>query len=315
MDSFDTSVTESYPLHEGHERPVTVTPIPTGPVEPPIRIAKPAKRHKGRFRRWLSRCLKLALVLFVVTELAALSFIWFTPSRTAFMLEGGDPVAYQYVSLDHVSRFMIASTLAHEDQQLGTRVGAFPMSDFTDRANAYLQGKPDPTGSTIPQQLVKNIFLWPSHDAVRKGIEAGLATEFSLTLSSQRIAELYLNYAQFGPHLYGVCAASWYYFNEAPSAMTTYQSAQLMGVLPLPDKVTRAKGGGIYLGPGVDPDVWQLVNGEANVWVPQELQGMGGWQAAVATIGIHDTAADHATTQDQPDGCSTMPASVADLLK
>lgn len=256
-----------------------------------------------------------ALLALALAELIAVAFIWVTPPRTAYMLEEGGPTVYQYVSLDHISRHTIAATVAHEDQQLGTRIGAFPPSDFTDRALAYMQGKPDPSGSTIPQQLVKNIFLWPTQDPVRKSVEAVLATQFSLTLSQQRVMELYLNYAQFGPHLFGICAASWYYYDEPPSEVTDYQSAQLMGVLPMPDHVHRDPAGGIYLGPGADPNIRQYINGAADIHVPHALQGLGGWQGAAATIGINDTASDHAATQDEPDACSTMPQTVADRLK
>jgi monofunctional biosynthetic peptidoglycan transglycosylase len=130
------------------------------------------------------------------------------PPRTSYMLRSGDPITYQYVSLDHVSRYIIAATIAPEDQELGTRAGAFDMDDFNARAKAYSEGKPDPSGSTMPQQLAKNIYLWPQQSAFGKALEAGLATELSLILSDQRILELYLNYAQFGPKLYGVCAAT-----------------------------------------------------------------------------------------------------------
>ncbi|MCS4257988.1 membrane peptidoglycan carboxypeptidase [Rhodococcus erythropolis] len=61
-----------------------------------------------------------------------------------------------------------------------------------------------------------------------------MATEFSYSMSDQRILELYLNYAQFGPGLYGVCAASWYYFNTPPWFMSEYNANQLSGVLPRP---------------------------------------------------------------------------------
>lgn len=298
----------------------TPAPAPTRPEpgpEPEPGPAAPAVKRKHRMRRLLARVFKLGLAMVVLTELAAVSFIWFAPPRTAFMLQTGGPIAYQYVSLNHISRYVIAAAVAHEDQRLGTRVGAFDFDDFRDRAVAYLQGKEDPSGSTVPQQLVKNIFLWPEPNPLRKGLEAGLATEFSLTLSPQRIMELYLNYAQFGPKLYGICAASWYYFDEPPWKMSEYQAAQLMGVLPLPTLVTRSAEGGIYLGPGVHPKVWDYVNGAANVWVPKQIEGLGGWKAAVATIGISDTATDHAAERGtaNPDGCSSYPKSVLDLLR
>jgi monofunctional biosynthetic peptidoglycan transglycosylase len=257
-------------------------------------------------------CVVLVLQLMVGGFIVGLR--WWTPGRTAFMLEDGGPIAYRYVSLDHVSRYLIAAVIAHEDEQLGSRTGAFSMAEFRARVTAYLHGGADPSGSTIPQQLTKNVFLWPNQDPVRKAVEAAFSTEMSLVLSDQRVVELYANYAQFGPHLYGICAASWYYFGEAPWDMTQYQADQLMGVLPDPDRVTRAPGGGIDLGPTADRKAANLVNGAANVHVPKELAGMGGWQAAVATIGIHDSASDHASGRSDPDACSAMPSTVASMI-
>ncbi|WP_168709241.1 hypothetical protein [Arthrobacter sp. PAMC25564] len=94
--------------------------------------------------------------------------------------------------------------------------------------------------------------------------------------------------------------------------MSEYQSAQLMGVLPLPGLVRRDPGGGIDLSGNAPPKVRDLVNGAANAWLPSQLEGLGGWEAAVATVGITDTAADHADQQDN--SCSTMPQSVKDRL-
>jgi monofunctional biosynthetic peptidoglycan transglycosylase len=254
----------------------------------------------------------LLLQFFLAVFLGALT--WWTPATTAFMLQDGAPVTYQYVSLDHVSRYLIAAVIAHEDEKLGTRSGAFTFADFTARVAAYAQGKPDPSGSTIPQQLAKNVFLWPHQDPVRKALEAVLSTEMNAALSRQRMLELYVNYAQFGPHLYGICAASWYYFGAAPWDMTQYQADQLMGVLPDPDLVTRAPGGGIDVSRAANPLAVNLINGAANVHVPRELAGMGGWRAAIATIGLHDTSTAHASQRTNPDACSTMPMSVTQLL-
>ncbi|PSS44087.1 transglycosylase, partial [Arthrobacter woluwensis] len=264
-----------------------------------------------RRRKILKRVTVSVAVLLVVQFLSVLSYNWFTPPRTSYMFQSGEPIVYQYVSIDHISRFTLAATIAHEDEQLGTRVGAFTWEELTQRAEAWQKGEKDPSGSTIPQQLVKNIYLWPSQDPVRKSLEAGLATEMSLTVPAKRVLELYLNYAQFAPKLYGICAASWYYFNSPPWAMTEHQAGQLMGVLPLPERVRRAPEGGIDLGPSADPLAWDLINGAANVWVPRQIEGMGGWQATVATVGITDLASDHAADRNSGDSCSTMPAAVS----
>ncbi|MGT2462925.1 transglycosylase domain-containing protein [Sinomonas atrocyanea] len=273
------------------------------------------RKPRGRFRRALRLTAIVSVVAIVASLVTAIAYNWITPPRTAFMLEAGAPTVYQYASLDHISRYTVASVIAHEDEELGTRVGAFSMNDFTARAQAFASGQPDPSGSTVPQQLVKNIFLWPSQDPLRKGIEAGLSEEFDFLMPKTRIMELYLNYAQFGPKLFGICAASWYYFNTPPSQLTQYESEQLMGVLPDPDNVRRAPGGGLDISASANPEAVDLINGAANVWVPQQLAGMGGWQAAVKTIGITDTAADHAATEGNPDGCSRMPQDVAKRLQ
>jgi monofunctional biosynthetic peptidoglycan transglycosylase len=289
-------------------------PAPARPAKViPLRPGTKIRRHP--IRRAFKFVFRLVVSLIVLSLLATVSLNWWTPPRTAFMLEAGEPIVYQYVSMDHISRFVVAAALVHEDDQLGTRYGAFDWDAFWARAQAYNAGQPDPSGSTIPQQLVKNIYLWPSQDFLRKGIEAGLAEEVDVFVPKQRIMELYLNYAQFGPKLFGICAATWYYFDTPPSALTEYQADQLMGVLPLPDKVKRAPGGGIDLGPSADAQAVNLVNGAANVWLPRQLNNMGGWQRAVATIGITDTATDHSSTLDSPDGCGTMPHAVTDRLK
>jgi monofunctional biosynthetic peptidoglycan transglycosylase len=306
-----------WPQSEVIEPPAGRAPSPrrdTAPRPPSGKPGGPSPAVPGRRgRTW--RIARRLIVTVLLQQLVTAGFLvglrWWTPDRTAFMLQDTGPVVYQHVSLDHVSRYTIAAVIAHEDEALGRRAGAFTVAEFGARVRAYLGGRPDPTGSTIPQQLAKNVFLWPHQDPARKAIEAVLSTELSSALSDRRMTELYLNYAQFGPHLYGICAASWFYFGEAPWNVTQYQAAQLMGVLPVPERVTRAPGGGIDLSAGADPAAVDLVNGAANVHVPAELAGMGGWRAAVVTIGIHDTATDHAAERGNADACSTMPSAVA----
>lgn len=258
--------------------------------------------------------LKIIVTLVIITEAAAVSFIWLTPPRTSYMLQAGDPVAYQFVSIDHMSRYVLAAAIAQEDQQLGTREGAFDLDDFNARVMAFLKGGKDPSGSTIPKPLAKNIYLWPDQNAFRKALEAGLAAELSLTLSPKRILELYLNYAQFGSNLYGICTATWYYFGHAPFEMTPYEAAQLIGVLPSPNRVQRLKDGGIYLNRELDSLVWKYLKEAAIVRVPRRMEGLGGWEAAVATIGITDQASDHRARRNNPDACSTMPESARAML-
>ncbi len=88
--------------------------------------------------------------------------------------------------------------------------------------------------STISQQLVKNLWLSPSRNPLRKGKEALLTWQLERAVSKRRILELYLNVAEFGPGVYGVGAASQRYFGKAAADLDDHEAAQLAAVLPNP---------------------------------------------------------------------------------
>ena len=88
--------------------------------------------------------------------------------------------------------------------------------------------------STITQQLAKNFYLSPSRNSLRKVKEAVTAVRLELTLPKDRILELYLNVAEWGPGVWGVTAASEAYFGVAPSQLTEQQAAALTATLPQP---------------------------------------------------------------------------------
>ncbi len=314
MDASAPVITNPIPVVEPQAVPPPVIETPPRSPEPSIRRPEPRPPKRHRLRKFFTRFTIVVASFLLITQLVAVSFIWITPPRTMYMLLEGEPVVYQFVSLDHISRYMVAATIAHEDQELGTRPGGFDLEQFKARAEAYMAGEEDPSGSTIPQQLVKNIYLWPDESAFRKGIEAGFATQFAYTLTDQRVLELYLNYAQFGPRLFGICAASWYYFNTPPWSMTPEQAALLMGAVPFPSLIQRAPEGGAFVDKATHPKTWDNLNGAANVWVPRQLEGMGGWEAAVATVGITDKASDHESERGNADACSTMPVSVSGMV-
>ncbi|MGH7821071.1 MAG: monofunctional biosynthetic peptidoglycan transglycosylase [Candidatus Binatia bacterium] len=89
-------------------------------------------------------------------------------------------------------------------------------------------------GSTITMQLAKNLFLWREKSLLRKVLEAYLTWRLEGSLSKQRILELYLNAAEWGPGVYGVGEASRRYFGKPPSALTLGESALLAAILPNP---------------------------------------------------------------------------------
>ncbi|MFW3171389.1 transglycosylase domain-containing protein [Geodermatophilus sp. CPCC 206100] len=281
---------------------------------------RPARRHRPdedrrpdapRPPRRLARRLGTGLAAVVVVQaLVVLSLQWIDPPTTAFMAANPAGALQQSVPIEHVSRNFLAAVVAHEDAELPYRSGAFAWDELWDRAQAHLAGEEDPTGSTIPQQVAKNLFLNQEMSAWRKAVEAGLSVELSFALSDRRMLELYVNYAQFGPTIYGVCAASWYYFDTPPQELPVEQAVQIVGLLPSPGHVRRAPGGGL------DFDVedglgWlsrsHVVNAQNRV--PGHLDRLG--FQPVEDLGIEGLAADQPPADDD---CSTRPQEVADLI-
>jgi monofunctional glycosyltransferase len=102
-------------------------------------------------------------------------------------------------------------------------------------------------GSTITQQVAKNLFLWPGRSLVRKALEFPLALWIDLVLSKRRILEIYLNIAEWGPNgEFGVEAGAQRAFGRSARDLSRYQAALLAAMLPNPAKRnTRQAGPGL----------------------------------------------------------------------
>jgi monofunctional biosynthetic peptidoglycan transglycosylase len=90
--------------------------------------------------------------------------------------------------------------------------------------------------STITQQMVKNVFLSESRTIWRKFHEIILAQKVEKVLTKQKILEVYLNVIEYGPAIYGIKKASWYYFKKSPSQLTAREASFLAMLLPSPKK-------------------------------------------------------------------------------
>jgi monofunctional biosynthetic peptidoglycan transglycosylase len=91
-------------------------------------------------------------------------------------------------------------------------------------------------GSTITQQLAKNLYLSKNKSLVRKLKEAAIALKLERHLSKNRILELYLNIIEWGPGVYGVEAASWHYFHKLPADLNFFESVLLAAIIPSPQR-------------------------------------------------------------------------------
>ncbi|GAB3197585.1 hypothetical protein GCM10027261_23170 [Geodermatophilus arenarius] len=298
-------------------------PPPPGPgTTPPHQRRRPGTRPgadevppredpKRERRRRLRRCTARVLVIaFLLQALVLVSLRWIDPPTTAFMLANDQGAVQQSVPVEHVSRNFLAAVIAHEDQPLPYRDGAFTWDELSGRAEAHLRGEEDPSGSTIPQQVAKNLFLNQEMSAWRKAVEAGLSVELALVLDDRRMLELYVNHAQLGPQVYGICSASWYYFDTPPSTLSVDQAVQLVGLLPSPGHVQRAPGGGLDF--DVDDGLgWlsrsHVVNAQNRV--PRHIAERG--FQPVEDAGVEGLAQDQPDTDDD---CSQMPEDVAELI-
>jgi monofunctional glycosyltransferase len=91
-------------------------------------------------------------------------------------------------------------------------------------------------GSTLTQQVVKNLFFGTSRSILRKGAEFTLVPVAELALGKRRILELYLNVVEWGPGVYGAESASGYYYQTSARNIDREQGARLAAILPLPMK-------------------------------------------------------------------------------
>lgn len=189
-----------------------------------------------RFFGWF-----LAFALAVsVAAVAALR--WVDPPLSAFMLWdrlGNDrELRHEWVSLEKISPHLRITVVAAEDQKFPAHFGF----DFQSIAEALDENRKRQRGaSTITQQVAKNLFLWNGHSYIRKLIEAWFAALIELFWSKQRILEVYLNIAEFGPGIYGAEAAGQAFFGKPAYRLNAYESALLAAVLPNPRRMSAAR--------------------------------------------------------------------------
>ena len=146
-----------------------------------------------------------------------------------------DDVNQHSVSIQKMSRYVPLAAIASEDQMFFEHFGF----DFEQIEKAIKENKHRRRvrgASTISMQLAKNLFLTNTKLIVRKGFEAYYTLLLELLWSKERIIEVYLNVAETGKGIYGVDAASQFYFNRPAIKLNQAQAAAIIAVLPNPKK-------------------------------------------------------------------------------
>ena len=140
-----------------------------------------------------------------------------------------DWTAYEHISIHLKRAIIVAEDAKFIDHEGFDWEGIQRAMDKNQKRGKIVAG-----GSTITQQLAKNLFLSGERSALRKGQEALITAMLEATMDKRRIFEIYLNVAEWGENVFGAQAAAWYYFGEDAASLVPDEAARLAAMLPRP---------------------------------------------------------------------------------
>lgn len=193
-------------------------------------VAARARNMLRRLGRWTLALLALGAMLCLF---GVLLFRWVNPPVTWLMLTeslrlGG--IAQDWMPIEEMSPDLPLSAAAAEDANFCRHWGF----DLDGIRAALADTERLRGGSTISQQVAKNVYLWPDRSWTRKGIETGLTLLIEGLWPKRRIMEVYLNVAEFDEGVFGVAAATRHYWGLEAASLDPLRAGRLMAVLPAP---------------------------------------------------------------------------------
>jgi len=206
---------------------------PEGPVERPWPAGLNRKHLNLRIVRILLLILLVALLLpYLVTPFYRTGHP--VSALMAWRWLKGAPVSRQWIDFKAISPALPRSVVGAEDAKFCSHRGV-DWGALQDAIEDHEEGEVSGGGSTITQQVAKNLFLWPGRSVVRKALELPLAMWIDLVLPKQRILEIYLNIAELGPTgQFGAEAGSNYAFGHSATTLSPREAALLAAILPNP---------------------------------------------------------------------------------
>jgi monofunctional biosynthetic peptidoglycan transglycosylase len=158
----------------------------------------------------------------------------------------GRPVARDWLDLKSISPFLPLTVMGSEDSRFCSHRG-IDWDALQDAMDDAEDGEAARGGSTITQQTAKNLFLWPGRSIVRKALEAPLALWIDLVLPKERVLEIYLNIAEWGPNgRFGAEAGAQFAFGRSAAALSPQEAALMAAILPNPiSRSARLPGPGV----------------------------------------------------------------------
>jgi monofunctional glycosyltransferase len=222
---------------------VTENPETTS-LEAPRETPPTAPLRRSFLRSFVRWFLIGVVLLWALAVLILVAARWFDPPTTAVHMERRlqswihhTPYheRYEFVPLRQISPDFQHAVIAAEDARFYQHHG-FDWHAMEIAAEDDMEGGRIRGGSTLTQQLVKNLLFGTGRSILRKGAEFTLVPVAELVLGKQRILELYLNVVEWGPGVYGAESACRYYYRTSARSIDRQQAAQLAAILPLPLK-------------------------------------------------------------------------------
>jgi monofunctional biosynthetic peptidoglycan transglycosylase len=206
--------------------------------------------------RWAGFALAAVVAVVLVVQLWYVGWIawwkWNNPGETSFMareeaaLQQKNPKAalrHRWVPYAGISVHLKRAVVTSEDARFSEHEGV----DWDAIEKAYKEnlkrGRPARGGSTITQQLAKNLFLSPDRSYLRKGQELVIAYMIEALWDKRRILEVYLNVVEWGEGLFGAEAAARHYYGVSAAQLGPEQAARLAAYLPNPKRYGRIRSG------------------------------------------------------------------------
>lgn len=205
-------------------------------------MSEPApKKRRSLFSRLRRLIFRLMLLWLLLHGLAAAALMYWRTEpvlTSAFMLRhrltADTPVRHHWVESGRIARSAKQAAIASEDANFATHRGF----EWKSIEEAYRKNKAGGRiragGSTISQQLAKNLFLFAEKSYARKAEEALLTVMIEHLWSKERILTVYLNTVEFGNGIYGIEAAAQHYYHRPAAQLNAAQSAALIAMLPNP---------------------------------------------------------------------------------
>ena len=233
---------------------------------------KPRRSRGQKFLRFIFLWLPFLFIVISISQVLILR--WVDPFTSSFMIgrqvdawlekDWDFRVSYEWKDEDQLSRHLPIALVAAEDQKFPEHDGfdfeAMEKALENNKKNKKIKG-----GSTISQQVAKNLFCWNGRGFMRylrKPFEAWYTLLIEVMWPKHRIIEVYANIAEFGDGVYGAESAAKRFFGKSAKNLTANESARLAAVLPNPKKYS-AKNPGPY------------VNRRAR-WIQRQMRQLGG---------------------------------------